>query len=80
MANGEKKEKTRGRWMTWLNKEDDNLLLQYGNALYSQGIIASPSRYHITKFLLMQAVNLMKNQLKQNSNGQVDEGGVNATK
>ncbi len=54
------------RYSCFINKEEDKILMAYGKILADQGLIKNEvKRYSITKFILTQAVNGFKEQLKK---------------
>lgn len=49
-----------------MNKEEDEILMAYGRILAKQGLIKNNiTRYGITKFILIQAINGFKEQLRK---------------
>ena len=54
------------QYSCFMNKEEDEILMSYGKILASKGLIKNDiKRYGINKFILQQAVNGLKEQLKK---------------
>jgi hypothetical protein len=57
-----------------MNVEEDAILMEIGQILYKQGLIESTTRHAITKFLLRQAINGFKEELRRLSNARGEIG------
>ena len=54
------------QYSCFMNQEEDEILMAYGKILAKQGLIKNEvKRYGITKFILNQAVDGFKEQLKK---------------